>query len=605
MRTYYRIIEFGRAWWGWGAWAILAMLVYTLFSAVSLVAVIPFLEILFGQTAPAPTEALIWYQASSLKAHAYYQLSQWMLQYPPSQILLGFCALLLVAILIKNIARYMGSYCMAPLENGIVQALRNQLFAHLTKLDLSFYTRNKKGDIISRMVSDVNTVTEAIISTLQNLFREPLTVLVFLAALLFISWQMTLFILIILPLTALAINGIARPLKRDTRRGQAVLGELTASLDEFLSGMRIVKAFQREAYEREKYEEQNTRYTALQVSISRRLNLASPVTEIVSLGIICVVIFYGGTLILSEEPSLKASEFIGFLAVFTQFLAPIKLISTAVSKIQKGNAAYGRIEQLLDEKALIKDQEGAKDFGKFKESIAFEAVDFAYTDDLVLSDINFRLKKGEMLALVGPSGAGKSTLADLLPRFYDPSKGKILLDGLDIKEIKLVDLRAQFGIVTQEGILFHDSVFQNIAYGLPNADPAAVKQAAQIANADEFIAALPDGYQTIIGERGTRLSGGQRQRIAIARAILRNPPILILDEATSNLDTQSEKAVQEALDRLMRDRTSIVIAHRLSTIQQADQILVIDNGKIIEAGKHAELLQNAGLYRKLHDIQFA
>ncbi|MEM6342276.1 MAG: ATP-binding cassette domain-containing protein [Bacteroidota bacterium] len=324
-----------------------------------------------------------------------------------------------------------------------------------------------------------------------------------------------------------------------------------------------------------------------------------------SIGIICVVIFYGGTLILADEPSLKASEFIGFLAVFTQFLAPIKLISTAVSKIQKGNAAYGRIEQLLAEKALIHDGPEAKDFTEFKDSIAFEAVDFAYTDELVLDNINFHLKKGEMLALVGPSGAGKSTLADLLPRFYEPSEGRILLDGIDIKEIQIADLRAQFGIVTQEGILFHDTVFQNIAYGLANADPAAVRQAAKIANADGFIEALPEAYQTVIGERGTRLSGGQRQRIAIARAILRNPPILILDEATSNLDTQSEKAVQEALDRLMQDRTSIVIAHRLSTIQQADQILVIENGKIVEAGKHADLLQNAGLYRKLHDIQFA
>lgn len=604
MRTYYRIIEFGRAWWGWGAWAIVAMFAYTIFSAISLVAVIPFLEILFDQSAPAPTETFIWYESSSVKAHAYYQLSQWMLQYPASKVLLGFCSVLLVAIGFKNIGRYMGSYCMAPLENGIVQELRNRMFAHLTQLDLGFYTRHKKGDIISRMVSDVSTVTEAIISTLQNLFREPLTVLVFLAALLFISWQMTLFILIILPLTALAINVIARPLKRDTRKGQAVLGELTSTLDEFLSGMRIVKAFQREDYEKEKYAEQNQRFTRLQVSISRRLNLASPVTEIVSIGIICVVIFYGGTLILAEEPTLKASEFIGFLAVFTQFLAPIKLISTAVSKIQKGNAAFARIEQLLDEKPVIQDSPTAKSLPSFDKEITFEKVSFAYDEDLVLADLNFRLRKGEMLALVGPSGAGKSTLADLLPRFYDPVSGTINIDGQDIKATKLTDLRALFGIVTQEGILFHDSVLQNIAYGLPNADPEAVKRAAQIANADEFIMALPEGYQTIIGERGTRLSGGQRQRIAIARAILRNPPILILDEATSNLDTQSEKAVQEALDRLMRDRTSIVIAHRLSTIQQADQILVIEEGRIVEAGKHAELLNNGGLYRRLHDIQF-
>ncbi|MEL6842881.1 MAG: ABC transporter ATP-binding protein, partial [Bacteroidota bacterium] len=410
---------------------------------------------------------------------------------------------------------------------------------------------------------------------------------------------------IILPLTALAINAIARPLKRDTRKGQTVLGELTASLDEFLSGVRIVKAFQRETYERDKYAQQNRTYTRLQVSISRRLNLASPVTEIVSILIICVVIFYGGSLILAEEPSLKASEFIGFLAVFTQFLAPIKLISNAVSKIQKGNAAYERIEQLLAEEPLIQDHPQATSINGFSEDLVFEQVSFAYGEEEVLQDISFRLPKGQSLALVGPSGAGKSTLADLIPRFYEPLRGTILLDGQDIRQIKMSELRSLFGIVTQEGILFHDSVRQNIAYGLPNADPQAIEQAARIANAHEFIEDLPEGYDTIIGERGTRLSGGQRQRIAIARAILRNPPILILDEATSNLDTQSEKAVQEALDRLMQDRTSVVIAHRLSTIQQADQILVIEAGQIVERGKHETLLQQNGLYRKLHDIQFA
>ncbi|MEL6652550.1 MAG: ABC transporter ATP-binding protein, partial [Bacteroidota bacterium] len=451
MRTYFRILGFGRAWWKWGSWAILAMLVYTVFSAVSLVAVIPFLEILFGQEAPPPTAPLIWYQAASLKTHAYYQLSQWMALHPAYQVLLGFCSVLLLAIVIKNLARYLGSYCMAPLENGIVQSLRDSIFSHLTRLDLGFYTRNKKGDIISRMLGDVHTVTEAVISTLQNLVREPLTVLVFLAALLFISWQMTLFILIILPLTALAINAIARPLKRDTRKGQTVLGELTASLDEFLSGIRIVKAFQRETYERDKYAQQNRTYTRLQVSISRRLNLASPVTEIVSILIICVVIFYGGSLILAEEPSLKASEFIGFLAVFTQFLAPIKLISNAVSKIQKGNAAYERIEQLLAEEPLIQDHPQATSINGFSEDLVFEQVSFAYGEEEVLQDISFRLPKGQSLALVGPSGAGKSTLADLIPRFYEPLRGTILLDGQDIRQIKLSELRSLFGIVTQEG----------------------------------------------------------------------------------------------------------------------------------------------------------
>ncbi|TAE58791.1 MAG: ABC transporter ATP-binding protein, partial [Bacteroidetes bacterium] len=394
------------------------------------------------------------------------------------------------------------------------------------------------------------------------------------------------------------------PLKRAARKGQAVLGELASMVDEFAGGARVVKAFQKEAFERDRYARKNKEYNKLQVSVARRSELASPLTEIISVAIVCLILYAGGTLILDEKSALKASEFLGFIAVFSQVLAPVKVLTAAFSKIQRGTAAFSRIEEILNTQPKIQNRPDALDIDGFTKEVRFEGVFFSYDSTEVLHNIHFSLPKGATVALVGPSGGGKSTLADLIPRFYDPSQGAIYLDGRDLRDISVESLRACIGVVSQEGILFHDTVWSNIAYGIPDTDPEAVVEAAKIANAHEFIMELPDQYQTVIGERGSMLSGGQRQRIAIARAVLRNPSILILDEATSNLDTQSEKLVQDALEKLMAQRTSLVIAHRLSTILHADQILVIERGRIIEQGTHEELYQKGGRYRELYAVQF-
>lgn len=605
MHAYFRILSFGRPWFWLGGMAFMFLLLYTLFSAVSLISAIPFLEILFSkEQLPPPSGPFSIMDTSALKDYGYYYLSQWMGAYGKQTVLLYFCFFLLVVIIIKNLARYLASYCMAPLEFGIVRNMRDHIFSHLTTLDLQFFSRNKKGDTLNILTSDLQIIMESVISTVQGAIREPLTMLVFLFTLIVISWKLTLFTLIVLPVTALAINMIARPLKRKATRGQEVLSDLLAHNEEFISSIRIVKAFQKEDFEKQRHNRLNQIYTRMQISIRRRTELASPLTEVLSIAVVCAIIFMGGTMILGEKSEMKASEFIGFIAIFSQFLAPIKAFSGILSKISRGIASFDRVETLLGSLPEIQDSPSPVSKPTFSREIHFSKVWFRYENTDILKAVDFVIPKGSTVAIVGPSGAGKSTLADLIPRFYDPYQGQILMDGVDIRDMALSDLRSHIGMVTQEGILFHDTVRNNIAYGLPDPDPRAVEEAARIANAHTFIMDLPQGYDTMIGERGTRLSGGQRQRISIARAVLRNPAILILDEATSNLDTESEKLVQEALEHLMHNRTSLVIAHRLSTILSADMILALDEGRIVEMGTHDELIQKRGVYKRLFDLQF-
>lgn len=606
MKSFLSVLNYGRPDLRYAVIAIVAMLIYSVFSTATLLSAIPFLEILFHtdvQDALPVAPVIDSWSIDSLKAQIYYQLELAIRTYGPMNMLWYFSAGLLGLNLLKNVARYISGWAMAPFEQGILMRMRNDLFLHLSRLSLKFYSSNKKGDLIGTLTSDVELIQAAVISTIQILLREPILVLVILGTLIGLSWKLTLFVLIILPVTGFFINLISGKLKRKAREGQRQLGNLISILDEFISGMRIVKAFQREEFERKKYEDRNATYADLQIGIRRRIELASPVTEWLSILVICGIILFAGTLILEEGPgSPRKAEFIGFLVLFSQLLNPIKLISNGIAKIQKGMAAYQRVEVLMNTPIDIQSPEKPQAWPSFEKEISFEEVRFKYEREEVIKGISFVLKKGQTLALVGPSGGGKSTIADLIPRFYDPVEGSIVIDGIDLRDMSLEDLRGKMAIVSQEGILFHDTVLANIAYGDPAPDMEVVIEAAKMAHAHEFISELPNGYQTIIGERGSMLSGGQQQRISIARAILRNPEILILDEATSSLDTESETYVQQALEQLMKGRTSLVIAHRLSTIREADQILVIQSGKIVEQGTHDQLLANSGLYQKLYSV---
>jgi len=603
MQAYLRILAYGKNAWNKGLLALLCLLLYNIFNAVSLAMVIPFLDILFNQSSEGQTLPPDW-SLLNPKEYVFQYLEYFMSEYGKSSVLFWFCMILVIAIILKSTFRYISSYLIVPLEQGIILKIREHVFSHLTRLSIAFYTKRRKGGLISIVVSDVQVVQESVVGNIQSLLRDPLTMLVFLITMLLISWKLTLFTLIVLPLTGWLITAISKSLKRKAGKGQEKLDALISVVDEFVSGIRIVKAFNAEAFEMNKYQKYNHAYYLSQVSISRRSDMASPATEVLSILVVAVIILFGGNLILNNSSELKASEFIGFIAIFSQFLAPIKTFSHSLSKIQKGIASFERIEKLLNEKITVTESGKGRVLTGFADSIEFQDVSFGYEDRDVLNHINLRIRKGETVALVGASGAGKSTLADLVPRFYDPHSGNILIDSVPLKEIQLASLRNLMGIVSQEGILFNDTVFRNIAYGDNNASYEEVIAAAKVANAHDFIEGFPQGYYTILGERGTRLSGGQRQRIAIARAVLKNPAILILDEATSALDTESEKWVQQALDKLMKNRTSIVIAHRLSTILKADRILVLDKGEIIESGTHAELMQKQGIYRKLYEIQF-
>lgn len=610
MKIYFRILAYGKAFYSYGIATLIAILLYSVLNVVSLFAIIPFLRILFNQdmVVEAPDMPFSWGNVDSWKAHGYYELHSYMQTQPDAfNVLLAFCTFLVIAFILKSSVRYLSAYFIAPLEQGVIRQMRATIFDHLSRLDLAFYTRKKKGEIMSLVISDVQVVQEAVLGTFFSLLRDPIVMLLVLLSMLFISWQLTLFTLLILPVTGFLINFIAKKLKRKAHKGQQALGNLLSVLDEFISGIRIVKAFQKEDFEAQKHEEQNRNYYHTMVSLRRQSSLASPLTEVLSVLVISSIILYSGMLILGNKSSLTADQFIMFIVLFSQYIDPIRNISTALSKVQKGIAAFQRVESLLDETITIQDFPQAQGLSVMEEGIAFEGVWFRYANNGqatdVLKDISFEVPKGQTLAIVGPSGGGKSTLVDLIPRFYDPYRGSIRMDGMDIKSLSIKDLRRQIGYVTQEGVLFHDSVLANIAYGEANPDLDQVVEAAKIANAHDFITALPQGYQTVIGERGTMLSGGQRQRLAIARAIFRNPTLLILDEATSNLDTESERLVQEALEKVMKDRTAVVIAHRLSTVVGADIIMVIEDGRIVARGTHEELLTQSSLYQKLYQLQ--
>jgi subfamily B ATP-binding cassette protein MsbA len=521
-------------------------------------------------------------------------------------VLINICLLIIIAFLLKNIFGYLQSYFMAYVEFGAMRDLRDKAYIHLNKLSINYFKKERVGNLISKFTNDVNIVQSSISATFSNLIKEPLTILVFFGIAVSISWQLTLLAVVIVPASTFIIIWIGKKLRRQTTIIQAKLADITSVLQESISGVKVVKAFGMEGYENKKFMKETYSFFRLVLRIVRIRNSSSPITEILSVIIGALIIYYGGLLVLNEG-ALSASQFMGFLFAIFQMMPPIKELGGVNNRIQEASAAADRIFEIMETEPDIVSKADSVELKEFKNRVVFENVCFKYenTQENVLDNVNLTVKKGDILALVGPSGGGKSTLADLIPRFYDPTEGRILIDDINIKDFNLVSLRSKMGIVTQETFLFNGTVRQNIAYGLENFPYEKVIEAAKSANAHKFIMEMSDGYNTLVGERGIKLSGGQKQRLTIARALLKNPEIMIFDEATSALDNESEILVQEAIERLMVNRTTFVIAHRLSTIRNASMIIVLDKGRIVQMGSHEQLIEdNNGLYKKLYDLQF-
>ena len=595
-------------------WQVAANLCFNILSTIlslfSFATIIPVLQILFGLSQVSviymPLETATTFQEilNILKNNLYYYL-QTLIETQGAQsvlLLLGGCLVLLTGF--KCLTAWLANYFMVPIRTGVLRDLRAQLYKKVVSLPIGFFTEERKGDVMSRMTNDVNEVEASIMSTLDMLFKDPIMILVYLITLFTISWQLTLFVLVLLPIAGLLIGRIGRSLKRASSKGQEQNAEILTQIDETLGGLRVVKAFNAEGKLTDRFLNLINATRATFNRINRRYYLAHPVSEFFGTALIAILLWFGGTLILGDYSSIDAATFIYYLVIFYSIIGPAKDLSKATYGIRRGMASLERIDKILKVESSIRNIDNPVKISDFQSVIRYEDVSFSYQADRpVLQHINLDIHKGQTIALVGQSGSGKTTLADLLPRFYDPTAGRITIDGVDIKNLKTFNLRALMGNVNQEAILFNDTFYNNITFGVESATMEEVRQAARIANADDFIMATPDQYQTTIGDRGSRLSGGQRQRISIARAILKNPPILILDEATSALDTESEKLVQEALENLMKDRTTLVVAHRLSTIRNADLICVLHEGQIVEQGTHDQLMALSGYYRRLIEMQ--
>lgn len=589
---------------------ILFHLLSTLFSLVSFAAIIPILQILFGVTTEQLSLQTIDWSGSIgditavIKNNLFCWIQQQTVLRGAGWILFALGIFLIIMTFFKTATSYLGSYFMIPIRTGVLRDLRNSLYEKIIRLPIGFFTEERKGDVMSRMTSDVAEVEVSIMASLDMMFKNPIMIVIYLATMLLISWQLTLFVLILLPISGYLIGRVGKSLKTKSMKGQEQTGELLTQIEETLGGLRVVKAFnaEKKLIKRFRVFNDDTRTTFNR--INRRYTMAHPVSEFLGTAVIALLLWYGGALILSNNSPITAPEFIYYLVIFYSIINPAKELSKAAYSIRKGLASLERIDKILNTETTIKDPIAPSKLSNFTEAITFKNVSFAYQADReVLHNIDLVIPKGKTVALVGQSGSGKTTMLDLLPRFYDVCKGAIWIDGTDIRNVSTHDLRALMGNVNQEAILFNDSFYNNITFGVESATQEQVEAAARIANAHDFIMASTNGYQTSIGDRGSRLSGGQRQRISIARAILKNPPILILDEATSALDTESEKQVQEALDNLMKNRTTLVVAHRLSTIKNADLICVMQDGNIVERGTHEELYAMNGYYTKLWQMQ--
>lgn len=603
MKTYFRLLSFAKPIEKYAIPYIICTLITVVFSTLNLALLAPLLQTLFNTEQVSAHIVLVKPEGFDILGYFNYYASVANQELGPYGALKYVCIVIVFSVFISNLFRYLSQRIMENLRIHTLLNLRKTVFNNVMDLHLGYFNGQRKGDIISKIASDVQVVQFSVTGTLQVAFKEPLQLIAYLVMLFAISTKLTLFAMLVIPVSAFFISKIVKTLKAQAIAGQTSYANMISFLDEALSGVRIVKAFNGTNFVKKRFNDENDRYAGIMRAMARRQQMGSPVSELLGVIMVAIILLYGGNLVLSGSDEFGASEFIAYIAIFSQVMRPAKALTDAFSNIHNGIAAGERVLELIDTKSEVTDKPDAKKVTDFKQTIEFQQVDFAYGEKNILKNINLTIEKGKTIALVGPSGGGKSTLVDLIPRFMDVTSGQILFDGTDLRDLDQESLRTMIGVVNQESILFNDTIFNNITFSNTSATEEEVEAAAKIANAHDFILKTELGYETNIGDRGAKLSGGQRQRICIARAVLKNPPIMLLDEATSALDTESEKLVQDSLYKLMKNRTTVVIAHRLSTIQNADTIIVIDAGQIVESGSHSELIQQEGLYRKLIDMQ--